>query len=313
MVRPEEYKRSRKRAAWLGTQLGLDRKIEICDIGARQTQGGFPYQVLVDLDLVHLTGFEPDPEAFAILDQQKGQNQRYICAAVGKPGPATFYLHDMGVLSSVYKIRAKAAAFLDKMFWVKHEIREIPMDLVGLDSIDSLPKIDVLKMDIQGAERDVLQSGKEALSQAVVVIPEVCFYQMYEDQPMFADVDAEMRAQGFVLHKFLHQKSVMLGSSQKKRMAARRRGSQLLDGDAVYIRNLEDPEALSDDQLKVMALAADSVFGSYDLTAHCLTILSKRAAIHRSVVRKYIDRVPADWLAPVASPVTSETEKQAQA
>ena len=40
---------------------------------------------------------------------------------------------------------------------------------------------------------------------------EVEFFEHYENQPMFADVDRELRGQGFMFHKFL----TLEGSSLK--------------------------------------------------------------------------------------------------
>jgi hypothetical protein len=71
--------------------------------------------------------------------------------------------------------------------------------------------------------------------------------------------------------------------------------SQLVDGDAVYIRSLEAPEGWSDDQLGHLALAADSVFGSPDLTLMCLDLLAARGAVPRGAPRRYADRLPDAW------------------
>ncbi len=287
---------AKSRAAWLIDLLALDAPIQMADIGARITKEVPVYKPLLDHDLAHLHGFEPEPEAFAELEAAAGEGVSVYPYAVGKPGPATFYAHHIGALSSVFKFCASAAQYLGKGFWVKRPITEHQMELVALDDIDGLPPLDLLKMDVQGAEFDVLQGGTKTLADCMMIIPEVRFYRMYEDEPMWADVDAEMRAQGFVLHKFMHQKSVVLPSSQKSSFN-KRRGSQLLDGDAVYIRNLEDTEKLTSRQLKIMALAADIVAGSPDLCAYCLDALKARNDVPTNATRQYIKRLPAAVLA----------------
>lgn len=288
------------RAKFLHRLLDPGRPMQIADVGARMMRGGAPYDLLMKIDGgAHLSGFEPEEAAFERLVKEAPPNATCYQTAVGKPGPATFYSHKIGSLSSVFKFSASASAYLGKLFWVKRPIEEIPVDLVALDQIDGFPALDLLKMDAQGAEFDILQGARKTLASAVCVIPEVRFYRMYEDEPMWADVDAELRSQGFVLHKFLHQKAVTLPGSQKARFA-KKAGTQLLDGDAVYIRNLEDPDAVSVDQLKMLALCADVVFQSYDLAAHCLDLLAEKGAVKSNAAQRYVDRVPPEFLADVA-------------
>lgn len=289
----------RGRANFLRKLLGEMPPMEIGDIGARLANSGAPYDLLVKLGAARLSGFEPEPEAFAELQAAAPDYATYYPNAVGKPGKATFYSHQIGTLSSIYEFHAPAAFYLGKGFWVKRQITPIEVDLVALDGIEGFPKLDVLKMDTQGAEFDILQGARETLRDAVMVIPEVRFYRMYKDEPMWADVDIELRSQGFVLHKFLHQKSVALPSSQKKRFSNKAAFSQLLDGDAVYIRNLEEPGALSTDQLRMLALAADAISRSHDLTAHCLHLLAQRDAVPKNAARRYVDRLPAEIADPI--------------
>ncbi len=284
-----------ERAKWLIDLLALEQPLQMADIGARITKEVPVYKSLLDHGVAHLHGFEPEPEAFEELKSAAGPNVSAYPFAIGKPGPATFYAHHIGALSSVFKFCASAAKYLGKEFWVQRPITEHAMTLVALDAVDDLPALDVLKMDVQGAELGVLQGGVKTLADCVMIIPEVRFYRMYEDEPMWADVDTEMRAQGFVLHKFMHQKSVVLPSSQKSSYH-KRRGSQLLDGDAVYIRNLEDTDALSTHQLKALALAADIVVQSYDLCGYCLDALKNRGALPVNATRQYFLRLPANVL-----------------
>lgn len=287
---------ARKRIKFLIDLLAPEKALQIADIGARITKSVPPYQALLDAGVGHLHGFEPEPEAYGELQAAATEAMSVYPYAVGKPGPATFYAHHIGALSSVFRFCAPAARFLGKGFWVKRPITEIEMTLRALDEIDGLPGLDVLKMDVQGAELDVLQGGKRTLADTVMIVPEVRFYRMYEDEPMWADVDTELRAQGFVLHKFLHQKSVVLPSGQKSSFH-KRRGSQLLDGDAVYIRNVEEPEKMETFQLKALALAAETVAGSPDLVAYCLEALRARDAVPANAVRRYVKLLPADMLA----------------
>src|SRR3954451_13935580 len=57
-------------------------------------------------------------------------------------------------------------------------------------------------MDVQGSELEVLRGGTVKLSQAVVVQTEISFVPLYKEQPVFGDIDLELRSQGFIPHCF---------------------------------------------------------------------------------------------------------------
>lgn len=282
---------ARRRLAGLFKVLQLENKINIVDVGANPTHAP-PYKLLQErLEEVEVFGFEPNAVAYAKLMEQDNLNRTYFQAAVGKKGKATFYSHHISSLSSLFPIHAPSAKFLGKEFWTKRPVEKIPVDLVSLDTVTELPNVDMLKMDLQGGELGVLQGGKKKLKDAMVVIPEVRFYRMYEGEPMWAEVDQELRKQGFVLHKISHAKSVRLATSQKSKLRGKGLKTQLLDGDAVYIRNLDAPEKITDEQWKKLALLADGAFCSYDLACLCLDELVRRGLIDKSIPKKYVNKV----------------------
>ena len=282
------------RAKFLLRKLKPARQMNVCDVGARP-QTTPPYKLLHELGGCHVWGFEPDEQAFAALEALDHPNATYFKQAIGKPGPATFYRHPIGSISSIFPIAEASARFLGKWHWIGRDIDEIPLTLTGLDDVEGLPQIDVLKIDIQGGELDVFKTGQRVLKDAVAIIPEVRFYRMYEGEPMWRDVDAHLASMGFHLHKFLGPKHVPLPSPQRKRFGKRKIVSQLLDGDAVYIRSLDDIAAISDDQLVQLTLAADAMFQSYDLVLMLLNELEQRGAIAAGVAERYFARLPDEW------------------
>lgn len=56
----------------------------------------------------------------------------------------------------------------------------------------------LFKVDVQGAELDVLDGAEHTLSGAELVVLEVSFFKFFEDGPECADVLAYMKARGFV-------------------------------------------------------------------------------------------------------------------
>lgn len=281
-----------ERAVFLLDRLELGGPLQVCDVGARP-QTTPPYKLLHELGACHVWAFEPDEAAFAALETLDHNNATYFKTAIGKPGTATFHRHPIGSISSIYPIAEAPARFLGKFHWLNRDVQQIPMSLQSLDDIEGLPKIDVLKIDIQGGEFDVFDTGRSTLSDAVAIIPEVRFYRMYDGEPLWRDVDSLLDDMGFKLHKFMHAKQVQLPSPQRKQMGKRNAGgSQLLDGDAVYIRDLENLDSVQDTQLAKLAIAAETMFQSYDLACMCLFQLEERDVLEAGCTQAYFDLLP---------------------
>ncbi|WP_296419330.1 FkbM family methyltransferase [Pseudooctadecabacter sp.] len=274
----------------------LDPKdMKILDVGANPINVP-AYQPLIDRQMCHVWGFEPNPKAFA--DLQKVQNDRatYFPQAIGPEGKGTFYAHEFAVLSSLFPIYRPTADFLGRERWYEKQVTKMEMDLVTIDSLDDLPRVDVLKMDLQGGELSVVEGGRDRLSEAMVVIPEVRFIRMYEGEPLWAELDLELRAQGFQLHKFQTQKALPVKHSQWRKLDRKAVGSQLLDGDAVYIRNIEDISIVTSHQLKQLAIAATVMFDSFDLALHCLDELARRGDAAGDVAERFVPLLPAQMM-----------------
>tara|TARA_R110002073_G_scaffold13299_8_gene56961 strand:+ start:156 stop:1049 length:894 start_codon:yes stop_codon:yes gene_type:complete len=276
-----------KRRAVLTGALAPSRDMAICDVGASPLSEP-PYQGLLDDGLAHIYGFEPSPEQFAKLDAAKSAHETYFCEAVGLPGARILHVHPAPGFTSLFPLDAAALRSIGKEGWINDKITQVPLNPVTLDTLAELPPLDLLKMDLQGAELEVLRGGISKLSEAVAVVTEVRFHRMYTDEPLFGDLDLELRAQGFKLHKFLFTKSVMMPHKHEDAVVRSRLTSQLLDGDAVYIRDCDLGVALSDDQLIFLALAADSVFESPDLALSCIDHLIARGAAPADLPEEYI-------------------------
>ena len=276
--------------AWLAQRLAPVRALRIADVGANPL-GKPPYQMLLRAGLAEVWGFEPNPEAFARLEGGE-VGVRFLPYAVGRGGEADFHAYPASEMSSLYPLSRAAIGYLG------HFRRHLGTETVSrietrrLDDLDDLPRLDLLKVDAQGAEVAVLEGALDRLSEAVAVITEMRFYGLYEGEPALWELDKALRDQGFVLHRFLHQKSRMLHHSQRGSVDARAIGSQLIDGDAVYIRSLEDRSLWSDDQIVRLALLASAVFGSEDLVLFCLDELAARGRVKAKLAENYAAMLP---------------------
>lgn len=298
MTKPESPKRARRlleqRVAYLRAALTPERPLRIVDVGANPINTP-DYDALLSLGGCEVWGFEPEAKAFAELEANPRPGAHYINKAVGAPGKGTFHMHPQNGLGSLYPIRKESVAFLGHAGWYREDAETAEVDLVALDDLDDLPQPDLLKIDIQGGELDVIRNGRQKLSQAVCVIPEVRFYRMYEGEPLWGKLDVELHEQGFVLHKLMFSKPTMIANSQAKRLKGKAFRSQLIDGDAVYIRNPEAPQDWSDAQFKQLAIASAAVFASFDLTLFCLDRLCDRGVIGADVAEGFVKHLPG-WM-----------------
>lgn len=285
--------KTRAPVALLLRQLPLYRRTKVVDVGANPMAADAAHSALLKLGGCDVVGFEPQPAAFDMLAKIKSDRESYYPFAIGdgRRGDLRVY-QDHGFTSFLdpYLPGTKVVAMRQ---W--HAERErIPFETVTLDSLSGIGPFDLLKIDVQGGERDVLRHGAQALKTATVVIVELRYFRLYENEPMIGGVDAELRAQGFELHKILLNRSRALRNSQQHRLRHRYVRDQLIDGDAVYLRDISRPEDYSDEQLVHLAIMASSVFESHSLVLFCLDELARRKVIDAEMSSNYVDVLPAE-------------------
>ncbi|WP_370401425.1 FkbM family methyltransferase [Sulfitobacter sp. JB4-11] len=285
-----------KRLRYLIDMLGVARPLRIADVGANPINVP-DYTELQKMGGCEVWGFEPEPIAFAELMKDPLPGSHFVQRAVGKTGKGVFYSHPRSGLGSILPIDKAGVTYLGRPGWHGKQRDPIEIDLVALDKlpVKELPKPDLLKIDIQGGELDVFQTGRKKLSDAIAVVTEVRFSPIYEDEPLWGDLDAELRGQGFALHKLMFAKSVPAASSVQQQMFKPRLKNQLMDGDAVYIRDPLKMGQWSDEQIKQLAVAAAGVFDSLDLTFHCLDALIARGVLAETATQDFLKILPR-WM-----------------
>ncbi len=266
-------------------------QVSVVDIGANPIEGDAPYRRMLDLGLCHVTGFEPQPGPLAELMARKSDNETYHPYALGAGGEAELHIFHHSGFASLFGVNRPVAALLG----FGRATRETGVEKVStrrLDDIPGLERIDFLKIDVQGAEAMIIANGRDRLMDAVLVQTEVRFVPLYEGEPCFAGLDAELRGQGFLFHDFAFLKRVPLkcAASDGLRPMTRR---QVLDGDAFYVRDLSNLSAYSDVQLCRLALLADLVVLDADLALFCLDALQQRRAIKQGSAARYLAELPA--------------------
>ena len=274
--------------------LPFERRTRIMDIGANPANRP-AYARLAEGGGAEVHGFEPGKEAFARLEAKQTENEVYYPFAVGQSGERTFYACQNGSFSSLYAPDADQIATLGHWENSLAVNEKVKLNTLALDEVEDMARPDMLKMDTQGAELEILQSGAEALSDAVVIMPELRFFRLYKDEPMLGAVDQHLREMGFMLHKLLPGAAVRLTSSRINRLRPAMTRNQMVDADAIYIRDLARTKIINQQQLCHLALLADSVFVSIDVTLRCLDLLVSRRVLKTKDIDTYVEKLPANF------------------
>lgn len=248
--------------------LGLDRLTHVVDIGAAPIDGPPPYRSLVEAGLCRVTGFDPQ------IEESRSGCHSYRSEAIGDGNEHTLNMCAYPGWASLFR---PSAAALECFPFFKPNGTVIGQTTVATRRLDDVPlaPVDFLKMDVQGSELLVLTHGRETLKNVVAVQTEIQFIELYDGQPSFAQVDTELRTQGFVPHAFAAVKQWPIGPTQIHDNPTKP-FNQLLEADLVYVRDFVHPEAISTEQLKHLCLIAHGCYGSFDLAARCLWLLGQR-------------------------------------
>ncbi|MGJ8604685.1 MAG: FkbM family methyltransferase [Marivita sp.] len=266
--------------------LSPERLTEIVDVGANPVNAP-DYEDMFASGLVRVTGFEPQEEAYLELAAQENDRARFFPYAVGDGGTHDLRVCKSSGFTSLLEPRVKTYDFLGRFHKQGRVLERVPVPTRRLDDISEIAEVDFLKIDIQGGEVDVFENARETLKSCVAIMTEVAFVPLYEDQPLLDAQMAVLRGQGFHLHKFMFAKSMPMPSSLKVKLRRQTSRNQLIDGDAVFIRDLLDLETVSDERLKHLALLADGCFGSFDLVVRCLSHLVDRGTVTEADCQAY--------------------------
>lgn len=267
-----------------------ERLTAVVDIGANPITDVPPYQPMLGKRICTLVGFEPQLEGLASLNERKGDLETYLPYAVGDGTPATLKVCHAPGMSSLLTPNPPVLDCLNLYSIFGMVTGEVPIETYRLDDISEIAAVDFLKIDAQGSELSVFRNGRSRLANAVVVHTEVCFMQLYKDQPLFAEIDQELRALGLIPHLFTEMKKAMILPLHFENDLYRTMNHTLFT-DVVYVRDFTQPDKMSAEQLKHLALIAHYCYQSYDLTTKCIRDLELRSVIAANSVTRYLNGI----------------------
>ena len=246
----------------------MDR-VRVVDIGANPIDSEPPYAAMLRAGAAEVVGFEPNPAALAVLKARGGAAERYFPYAVGDGRRHTLHICQApGMTSLLPPDPAVLGLFHGFPDWGRVLATE-EIDTVRLDDVADTEGVQLLKLDIQGAELMVLRHATARLKTALVIQVEVEFLPLYVGQPLFSEVELFLRGHGFVLHRFFPLVSrayrpVLVNNDPYAGLG------QVVWADAVFVRDPLRLDALAPAELLAAAAILHDCYGSADLAYRLL-------------------------------------------
>tara|TARA_R110002072_G_scaffold1989_2_gene16415 strand:+ start:133103 stop:134125 length:1023 start_codon:yes stop_codon:yes gene_type:complete len=225
-------------------------------------------------------GYEPDDRAFSLLKNDK--LHLFINEALySTPKELSIHLTQKQNTSSIYKPNNK---------WLSHfpeaerynVVDQATMTATTLDGSlknNNVDQIDFIKVDVQGAELEILKGGDATLSKGIFGIEaEVAFTEVYEGQPLFSDVSNFLNSKGFQLFDL---KRYFWKRTNEKNLGKIK--GQIVFADSLFLKDisifLEEIKTLTTEEQKSKVANAISICLLYGYFGYSLELLDMSKSI----------------------------------
>ena len=276
----------------------LPAPLQIVDVGASSHGVGTePYAALTRSINACVLGFEPDADARAELERLFPDPTRYrfLPHLVGDGASAVFHATAWSQTASLLPPHRAVLDRYQLLGDVVQEKARIPVSTVRLDDVVAPGGMDLLKIDVQGAEGQVFDGAKQRLSECLMVWTEVEFVALYVGQPLFAEIDQQLRRHGLQFLRFAGMASRPLaswpGTTERPgagvAAVATPPGTQQLWADAIYVPSPDRIAALDLPSAAKLALLAHYLPQAHDLCHAALLRVDALAATDTAA--RYLD------------------------
>lgn len=274
------------------SELALEQDSElaftILEIGALPLEGEVePFHKFLELfPNSQIIAFEVDEKLCEDLNKKAPPGLTYHPIALAlNEGEHKFYETNHPMCCSLYKPNEELNNMYNNLE-VANLKSETTINAVSLDhftKINNIDSVDMIKIDIQGAELDVFRGGVNSLKNITTIVSEVEFIKLYIDQPLFGDVCSFLAENDIMFHKFLG----MAGRALKPVIVNNDVNfpSQHMWSDGMFIRDVLKLSELPSSKLLKMGLIA-FIYGSLDVTFQCFKNYDDKngTAIHKTLL-----------------------------
>ncbi|GHZ26231.1 2-O-methyltransferase NoeI [Vibrio cholerae] len=224
----------------------------VLDIGCRW---GFADKFSDDITNgeIKVYGFDPDVKECENLKERYKNLKNVQLVPVGlsdSEGRRILYFTNEPACSSLYEPISRITSLYPALDCAK-TVKQFEVDVTTLDlwcEKEGLSNADYIKIDTQGSELNILKGGMSILKTTRYLEVEVEFNRIYEEQPIFSDVDKFLREQGFVLWRLSNLSHYSMGNESEIIIGKDHinyddyiyendaRGGQLFWADAFYVK-----------------------------------------------------------------------------
>jgi len=258
----------------ISTVLGPEMPtIKVVAVGAMDLGSPEVYTPLVEKGIAEVIGFEANASEceklnrMALSDGVRQTKRRYLPYAVGDGSRRTFHITNTGYTSSLFPPNMKLLSEFQGLAELCQVVEAQEVDTVKLDDVKEIEDADWLVLDTQGAEVDILRGASQLLRKVVVVQTEILYIPHYEGQPLFGDIDVELRKHGFLINGITHFSCPPMKALPSGIQPYR---PQLGWSDFIYAKNFMNLRKLEDRKRLALAVILHEVYQSHDLCAHVL-------------------------------------------
>lgn len=254
-------------------------------------------------NLTQFVTFEPDTRSQDYTTTKKTVN--FATGLSNEKGQNLLYLTKLPAASSLYPINSEQIQNFATREW--HEI--VGSTLIELDTLDNClanrPELkpDFLKVDVEGADLDVLKGGLNTLENSIMGLQiEVSFIERHKGAPFFRETDAFLQERGFALfilsreHWLRH--NLVYGANSYP---------QLIWGDAVYFLNkekflekLKSVESKQKTELLVKYLVILLAYGVHDYAIEVVDDVFSQSLISETSAQAFKKAIMSSIINPIS-------------
>lgn len=194
-----EYQKAFSEAEYFRRLLGRPDPV-ILDVGGHRGESVEFFKSIFPDAEIH--SFEPDPQSFAVLRgvAEKAGTSAYNAAVCDRSGAVDYYAQNLSHLGGLYPINRDSSDSLGYAREAKNEKLSVPATKLQEFLVTSgISRVDLLKIDVQGAEEDVLKGAGAELGRVMNISVECNLFDFYGASKSLYGIECIMHAQGFGL------------------------------------------------------------------------------------------------------------------
>ncbi|MFS8175263.1 glycosyltransferase [Vreelandella titanicae] len=170
-------------------------------------------------------------------------------------------------------------------------LAELPISSIAIDSIEGLGNLDWLILDELSDAMAVLENGKKALADTLLIQVRVPFLLTHEKQPSFAELQHWSSRNGFRFYRF---HNIRHYSHLPEELNARAPcATEQESADVLFLPSHERMSVLSDENKTKLAFILSAVFAAHDVAFELVANVSQEKALEFLEAQELLPKAPA--------------------